>query len=113
MEHLKSYVVANDQEYYISTNNTPDVEFETMVFKSENKCVTNWREKFFKHYNTREEAIEGHNYIINNLEKCLEEGETQDWVKETITNHMSMKDIVELFEEISRDIEKRKVNKYE
>ena len=113
MEHLKSYVVANDQEYYISTNNTPDVGFETMVFKSENKCVTDWSEKFFKLYNTKEEAIEGHSYTINNLEKCLEEGKTQDWVKETITNHMSMKDIVELFEEISRDIEKRKVNKYE
>ena len=101
MEHLKSYVVANDQEYYISTNNTPDVGFETMVFESKDKYVTNWREKFFKHYNTREEAIEGHNYIINNLEKCLEEGKTQDWVKETNVSHFNWKIIERLFERLA------------
>ena len=101
MEHLKSYVVANDQEYYISTNNTPDVGFETMVFESKDKYVTNWREKFFKHYNTREEAIEGHNYIINNLEKCLEEGKTQDWVKETNVSHFNWKSIERLFERLA------------
>ena len=101
MEHLKSYVVANNQEYYISTNNTPDVGFETMVFESKDKYVTNWREKFFKHYNTREEAIEGHNYIINNLEKCLEEGKTQDWVKETNVSYFDWKSIERLFERLA------------
>lgn len=101
MEHLKSYVVANDQEYYISTNNTPDVGFETMVFKSENKCVTDWSEKFFKLYNTKEEAIEGHSYTINNLEKCLEEGKTQDWVKETNVSHFNWKSIEKLFERLA------------
>lgn len=101
MEHLKSYVVANNQEYYISTNNTPDVGFETMVFESKDKYVTNWREKFFKHYNTREEAIEGHNYIINNLEKCLEEGKTQDWVKEANISHFNWKSIERLFERLA------------
>lgn len=101
MEHLKSYVVANDQEYYISTNNTPDVGFETMVFESEDKYVTNWREKFFKHYNTREEAIEGHSYTINNLEKCLEEGKTQDWVKETNVSYFYWKSIERLFERLA------------
>ena len=101
MEHLKSYVVANDQEYYISTNNTPDVGFETMVFKSENKCVTDWSEKFFKLYNAKEEAIEGHSYTINNLEKCLEEGKTQDWVKETNVSHFNWKIIERLFERLA------------
>ena len=101
MEHLKSYVVANDQEYYISTNNTLDVGFETMVFKSENKCVTDWSEKFFKLYNTKEEAIEGHSYTINNLEKCLEEGKTQDWVKETNVSYFNWKSIERLFERLA------------
>lgn len=101
MEHLKSYVVANNQEYYISTNNTPDVGFETMVFESKDKYVTNWREKFFKHYNTKEEAIEGHNYTINNLEKCLEEGKTQDWVKETNVSYFNWKSIERLFERLA------------
>ena len=72
MKHLKDYVVANGQEYYVSTKNTFDVGFETMVFESQNKYVTDWSEKFFKLYNTKEEAIEGHSYTINNLEKCLE-----------------------------------------
>lgn len=101
MEHLKSYVVANNQEYYISTNNTPDVGFETMVFESKDKYVTNWREKFFKHYNTKEEAIEGHSYTINNLEKCLEEGKTQDWVKETNVSYFNWKSIERLFERLA------------
>lgn len=101
MEHLKSYVVANNQEYYISTNNTPDVGFETMVFESKDKYVTNWRENFFKHYNTREEAIEGHSYTINNLEKCLEEGKTQDWVKETNVSYFNWKSIERLFERLA------------
>ncbi len=101
MEHLKSYVIANNQEYYISTNNTPDVGFETMVFESKDKYVTNWREKFFKHYNTKEEAIEGHSYTINNLEKCLEEGKTQDWVKETNVSHFNWKSIERLFERLA------------
>ena len=101
MEHLKSYVVANNQDYYISTNNTPDVGFETMVFESKDKYVTNWREKFFKHYNTKEEAIEGHSYTINNLEKCLEEGKTQDWVKETNVSHFNWKSIERLFERLA------------
>ena len=101
MEHLKSYVVANNQEYYISTNNAPDVGFETMVFKSENKCVTDWSEKFFKLYNTKEEAIEGHSYTIDNLEKCLEEGKTQDWVKETNVSYFNWKSIERLFERLA------------
>ena len=83
MKHLKDYVIVNGQEYYVSTKNTFDVGFETMVFESKDKYVTDWSEKFFKLYNTKEEAIEGHSYTINNLEKCLEEGKNQDWVKET------------------------------
>lgn len=101
MKHLKSYVTLKDQEYYISTNNTPDVGFETMVFESKDKYVTNWREKFFKHYNTKEEAIEGHSYTINNLKKCLEEGKTQDWVKETNVSHFNWKSIERLFERLA------------
>ena len=48
MKHLKDYVVVNGQEYYVSTKNTFDVGFETMVFESRNKYVTDWSEKFFK-----------------------------------------------------------------
>lgn len=101
MEHLKDYVIVNDQEYYISTNYAFDVGFETMVFESKDKYVTNWREKFFKHYNTREEAIEGHSYTINNLEKCLEEGKTKDWAKETNVSYFNWKIIERLLERLA------------
>ena len=101
MKHLKDYVVVNGQEYYVSTKNTFDVGFETMVFESQNKYVTDWSEKFFKLYNTKEEAIEGHSYTINNLEKCLEEGKNQDWAKETDVSHFNWKSIEKLFERLA------------
>ena len=101
MKHLKDYVVVNGQEYYVSTKNTFDVGFETMVFESKDKYVTDWSEKFFKLYNTKEEAIEGHSYTINNLEKCLEEGKTQDWVKETDVSYFNWKSIEKLFERLA------------
>ena len=101
MKHLKDYVVVNGQEYYVSTKNTFDVGFETMVFESQNKYVTDWSEKFFKLYNTKEEAIEGHSYTINNLEKCLEEGKNQDWAKETDVSHFNWKSIERLFERLA------------
>ena len=101
MKHLKDYVVVNGQEYYVSTSNTFDVGFETMVFESKDKYVTDWSEKFFKLYNTKEEAIEGHSYTINNLEKCLEEGKNQDWVKETDVSHFNWKSIERFFERLA------------
>ena len=101
MKHLKDYVVVNGQEYYISTNNAFDGGFETMVFESKDKYVTDWSGKFFKLYNTKEEAIEGHSYTINNLEKCLEEGKNQDWAKETDVSHFNWKSIEKLFERLA------------
>ena len=101
MKHLKDYIVVNGQEYYVSTKNTFDVGFETMVFESQNKYVTDWSEKFFKLYNTKEEAIEGHSYTINNLKKCLEEGKNQDWAKETNVSHFNWKSIERLFERLA------------
>ena len=101
MKHLKDYVVVNGQEYYVSTKNTFDVGFETMVVECKDKYVTDWSEKFFKLYNTKEEAIEGHSYTINNLEKCLEEGKNQDWAKETDVSHFNWKSIEKLFERLA------------
>ena len=101
MEHLKDYVIVNGQEYYVSTKNTFDVGFETMVFKSKDKCVVDWIEEYYKHYAAEGEAIKGHNYIVNNLEKCLEEGKTQDWAKETDVSHFNWKSIEKLFERLA------------
>lgn len=64
MEQLKSYTANN--KYYISTNDTPDNGLETMVFKvdSDGK-VSDWTELDCMHYDTIEEAVEGHQFIVN------------------------------------------------
>ena len=102
MEHLKDYITINNQQYYISTNNSFDLGLETMIFKSENNCVISWKELFYKHYKTEKEAINGHNYVINNLEKCLKEGETQDLVKDIGINFYD----INLIESMIKRIEK-------
>ena len=106
MEHLKSYVTLKDQEYYVSTKNTFDVGFETMVFKSKDNYVTSWTEEFYKHYTTKEDAIKGHNYIVNNLEKCLEEGNAQDWQSKTEIDVLDEEYILKLLKEIEKEMNK-------
>lgn len=108
MKHLKAYITVNGQEYYVSTKNTFDVGFETMVFESKDKCVVDWIEEYYKHYATEGEAIKGHNYIVNNLEKCLKEGNAQDWQSKTEIDVLDEEYILKLLKEIERE-----VNKYE
>ena len=98
MEHLKDYITVNNQQYCISTNNIFDLGLETMVFKSENNRVINWKELFYKHYETEEEAVRGHNYTLNNLEKCLAEGEVQNWQKDTGIDPFNWLNIEKFFE---------------
>ena len=86
MKHLKDYVVVNGQEYYVSTKNTFDVGFETMVFESKDKYVTSWTDCYYRHYNEEQDAIVGHRDVIDNLEKCLKEGKNQSWIKDTLLN---------------------------
>lgn len=119
MKHLKDYITVNGQEYYVSTKNTFDVGFETMVFKSKDKCVVDWVEEYYKHYAAEGEAIKGHNYIVNNLEKCLEEGNAQDWQSKTEIDVLDEEYILKLLKEIKGEMNKyvkeieREVNKYE
>ena len=79
MQHIKSIVVVENQEYYVSTCDTFDVGLETMVFKSENGKPSSWSECYYRHYKTENEAIEGHKEISSNLEKFLKEGNNQQW----------------------------------
>lgn len=115
MEHLKDYIAVNGQEYYVSTKNTFDVGFETMVFKSKDKYVVDWIEEYYKHYASEGEAIKGHNYIVDNLEKCLEEGNAQDWQSKTEIDVLYEEYILKLLKEIERLLKEieREVNKYE
>ena len=103
MEHLKDYITVNNQQYYISTSNTIDLGLETMVFKSENNRVINWKELFYRYYKAEDEAINGHNYVINNLEKCLKEGKTQNWAKDTGFNPFNINFIKSMIERIEKE----------
>ena len=76
---LKDYIRLKDKEYYVSTTNTFDVGLETMVFESKNQTVVNWKELYYRHYNTIDEAIKGHKDIIENLEGLLEKGNQETW----------------------------------
>ena len=115
MKYLKDYITVNGQEYYVSTKNTFDVGFETMVFKSKDKYVVDWIEEYYKHYASEGEAIKGHNYIVDNLEKCLEEGNAQDWQSKTEIDVLYEEYILKLLKEIERLLKEieREVNKYE
>lgn len=78
MEQLINYVVIDGQQYMISTTDTFDAGLETMVFESRDFKITNWFDLYARHYSTWQEAIDGHQDIIENLEKYLTE-ERKDW----------------------------------
>lgn len=86
MQRLKDFVGIRDKQYMVSTLDTFDVGLETMVFESENYEVSNWKELYYKHYETEEDAIAGHKETIDNLEECLKEGEKQNWAMATGIN---------------------------
>ena len=106
MEHLKDYITVNNQQYYISTKHMFDVGFETMVFRSKNNHVVSWESLFYRHYKTENDAINGHNYVINNLEKCLKEGKTQNWAKDTGINPFDTKFIESIIKRLENMIER-------
>ena len=91
---LKDYISLNDKEYYISTTNTFDVGLETMVFESKNQSVVNWKDLYYRHYNTIDEAIKGHKDIVDNLEAVLNEGNQETWDEKFGFNPNSLKEFL-------------------
>ncbi len=71
MGHLKDFVMIDDKQYMISTTNTFDAGLETMVFECKRFVVINWCDLYVRHYETWQEAIDGHQEIFENLEKYL------------------------------------------
>lgn len=71
MKQLKTFVVIDGQEYLVSTTDTFDMGLETMVFESRNQAITNWFDLYVRHYDTVEEATEGHKDIVENLKLYL------------------------------------------
>lgn len=67
-------VLTNSQEtYYVDSTNVFDGNYETMAFiwDKEKQMVTDWTPVYQKSYMTFQEMAVHHDYIINNLEKCL------------------------------------------
>ena len=70
--HYMDYVVVNDTHYYVSTTDTYDRGWETMVFLcDENDRVVDWMERYAHWYDDEDEAIKGHKDIVENLEKYI------------------------------------------
>lgn len=70
--HYMDYKEVGEQNYYISTADTFDVGWETMVFTCDEDCrVTDWCEKYKLNYANESAAVNGHKYVIESLEYCL------------------------------------------
>ena len=54
-------------EYFVSTKDTFDRGWETMVFMSENQEVTDWGEIYQALYHNVTQAIIGHDYAVRSF----------------------------------------------
>ena len=72
MKQLINFVEVNGKEYMVSTTDTIDAGLETMVFESHNQKITSWFDLYVNHYDTVDEAIKGHEDVVENLEKYLQ-----------------------------------------
>lgn len=79
---LKHIAIVGDEEFFISTikmevrhswlNQHHNVNvYETMVFEKHGEQVKYENSVFNKRYTTYDNAMEGHNYIVKNIEKIV------------------------------------------
>jgi len=68
-DRQKKHITKNGK-YFISTNDTWDRGWETMVFEydSKNECVRDWTELDVNHYNDVHEAYAGHEVMVQKWE---------------------------------------------
>lgn len=69
MQQLRNVIQRGDKYYFVSTNDTPDNGFETMVFPFDlySGKVSNWGELACDRYDTVEQAKEGHQRMMENF----------------------------------------------
>lgn len=69
MQQLRNVIQRGDKYYFVSTNDTPDHGFETMVFPFDlyEGKVINWGELASDRYDTVEQATEGHQRMVENF----------------------------------------------
>lgn len=62
---MRDYITSGLNRYYVSTANTVDRGWETMVFScDEDGHVTDWCEKYAMTYDSYEEAAAGHANVV-------------------------------------------------
>lgn len=71
MRRILDFVFIGDQEYMVSTMYTIDNGLETLVFKCRNQEIIDWFDLYSRRYNSIDDAREGHNEIVNNIEKYI------------------------------------------
>ena len=72
MNKRHSYVLIGEQEYLVSTAFTFDRGWETMVFESNNGVVESWEDLYSQWYDSADEAMSGHAFVVKNLKELLE-----------------------------------------
>lgn len=66
----ESYVNdTSSTQFLVSTKNTPDRGWETMVFLSEGEEVVNWDDKYQERHGSREEAYKRHKKVVEMVSK--------------------------------------------
>lgn len=70
MKQLTEVIKRGDKHYYVSTNDTFDHGFETMIFAFDlySGKVTDWGELYAERYDTELAAAVGHTRAINNFQ---------------------------------------------
>lgn len=64
----QTFVNVEDEQYFVSTVNIVDMYYETMIFGAVDEYVDYSNEYYCERHDTEEEALKGHNRIIENIQ---------------------------------------------
>jgi len=74
MKQFRTIINRNGKDYFVSTNDTYDHGFETMIFPCDaNGKITDWGELYAKVYDSIEEATEGHKNACDSFQPTTED----------------------------------------
>jgi len=74
MKQVRTTINRDGKHYFVSTNDTFDHGFETMIFRCDaDGKVTDWGDLFSERYGTIEEATEGHKTACDSFQPPTED----------------------------------------
>lgn len=73
MKHITNIVNSGKtgKPYYVSTADTPDAGWETMIFEIDEDGVIDWMGIYTRHYENSDDAHSGHCEIINHIDRFI------------------------------------------